>query len=153
VPRGAGAPSTPERVIVLRRISAVQGPARVQVALAAGAGFDRHGMARLRQDEGGAWSAELGETRMRWLGAEEAKPTDGSSRERALTMELELEPGEERDLVLALQQGEAPIVPLERRSLMSPSYPRGVLGSRACPSTDIPWRGRCITGCGSGVVV
>lgn len=101
-------PSTPQRAIVLRRISAVRGPARVQVALAAGAEFDRHGMARLRQDEDGAWCAELGEARMRWLGAAEAKPTDGSARERALTMELELEPGEERDLVLALQDGGAP---------------------------------------------
>jgi alpha,alpha-trehalase len=101
-------PATPDRAIVLRRIAAVGGPARVQVALAAGAGFDRHGMARLRQDQDGAWGAELGETRMRWVGAAEAKPTDGSSRERALTMEIELEPGEERDLVLVLQQGEAP---------------------------------------------
>jgi GH15 family glucan-1,4-alpha-glucosidase len=101
-------PSTPERAIVLRRIAAVQGPARVQVALAAGAGFDRHGMARLRQDEEGAWAAELGEARMRWLGAPEATPSDDGSRERALTMELELEAGEERDLVLALQHGEAP---------------------------------------------
>jgi alpha,alpha-trehalase len=101
-------PSTPERAIVLRRISAARGPARVRVALAGGAEFDRHGMARLRQDEDGAWCAELGETRMRWLGAGEARPTDGSSHERALTMEIELEPGEERDLVLVLQHGEAP---------------------------------------------
>jgi alpha,alpha-trehalase len=83
----------------------------VEVALAAGAGFDRHGMARLRQDEEGGWGAELGETQMRWLGAPEAKPTDGSSRERALTMELDLEPGEERDLILVLQHGEAPDQP------------------------------------------
>lgn len=104
-------PSTSRRAILLRRISAVRGPARVQVALAGGAGFDRHGMARLRQDEEGAWCAELGEVRMRWLGAPEARPTEGSPRERALTMELELEPGEERDLVLVLQDGEAPARP------------------------------------------
>jgi alpha,alpha-trehalase len=104
-------PAQPNRAVVLRRISAVRGPARVQVALAAGAGFDRHGMARLRRDSDGAWCAELGDERMRWLGAAEATPTDGSAHERALTMELELEPGEERDLVLVLQHGEAPAPP------------------------------------------
>ncbi|MFL5899182.1 MAG: glycoside hydrolase family 15 protein [Solirubrobacterales bacterium] len=121
-------PSTPRRAIVLRRIAAVDGPARVRVALAAGAGFDCHGMARLRQDEGGAWRAELGETRMRWLGAAEAQPTEGSSRERTLTMELELEPGEERDLVLALQHGEAPAQPHPAEELWN--------------STEEAWRGR-----------
>jgi hypothetical protein len=100
-------PSTSNRAIVLRRVSAVRGPARVEVTLAVGAGFDRHGMARLRQDEEGVWSAESGEARMRWLGAAEARPA-GSPRGRGLTMELELEPGEERDLVLVLQDGEAP---------------------------------------------
>ncbi|MGN6586978.1 MAG: glycoside hydrolase family 15 protein [Solirubrobacterales bacterium] len=121
-------PATPNRAVVLRRIMAVKGPARVQVALAGGAGFDRHGMARLRQDEDGAWCAELGETRMRWLGAAEAKPTDGNSHERALAMELELEAGEERDLVLALQQGEAP----------APPHPAEELWD----ATEEEWRGR-----------
>jgi len=128
-------PSTPQRAIVLRRLVAVQGPARVQVALAAGAGFDRHGMARLRRDEESAWGGELGETRMRWLGAGEAKPTDGSSRERALTMEIELEPGEERDLVLVLQEGEAP----------PPTHPADELWS----ATEEEWKARApdIGGC------
>jgi GH15 family glucan-1,4-alpha-glucosidase len=121
-------PATTSRAIVLRRIMAVQGPARVLVALAGGAGFDRHGMARLRQDEDGAWCAELGEARMRWLGAAEAKPTDGNSRERALAMELELEAGEERDLVLALQHGEAP----------APTHPAGELWD----ATEEAWRAR-----------
>ncbi|MGN6256480.1 MAG: glycoside hydrolase family 15 protein [Solirubrobacterales bacterium] len=104
-------PTEPNRAVVLRRIKAAKGPARVQVALAAGAEFGRHGMARLRQDSDGGWCAELGEERMRWLGAPEAKPSNGSARERALTMELELEPGEERDLVLVLQHGETPSLP------------------------------------------
>lgn len=104
-------PSTPDRAIVLRRIVALEGPAQVQVALAAGAGFDRHGMARLHQGEDGDWTAELGEERMRWLGAAEAKPTDGSARERALGLEVELEPGEERDFVLVLQHRETAALP------------------------------------------
>jgi GH15 family glucan-1,4-alpha-glucosidase len=121
-------PSTPARAIVLRRISAVRGAARVQIALGAGAGFDRHGMARLHQDEEGAWGAGLGETRMRWLGAPEAKPSEGGSRERALTMELELEPGEERDLVLVFQHGEAP----------APPHPADELWN----STEAGWKAR-----------
>jgi alpha,alpha-trehalase len=128
-------PSEPGRAIVLRRIVAVQGPARLEVALAAGAGFDRHGMARLRRDEEGAWCAELGEERMRWLGAAEAKPTDGNSRGRAPAMTVELEPGEERDLVLVLQHGEAP----------PPVHPAGELWS----ATEDEWRRRApdVGGC------
>lgn len=128
-------PAESNRAVVLRRISAVDGPAHVQVALAAGAGFDRHGMARLRQDSDGAWCAELGDERMRWIGAPEAKPTDGGSRERALTMELELEPGEERDLVLVLQHGEAP----------APTHPARELWD----ATEDAWKARApdVGGC------
>lgn len=128
-------PAEPGRAIVLRRIVALKGPARVEVALAAGAGFDRHGMARLRQDEEGAWCAELGEERMRWLGAAEAKPSDGNARDRALRMELEFEPGEERDLVLVLQHGEAP----------GPVHPADELWN----ATEEAWRGRApdVGGC------
>ncbi|MGN6276247.1 MAG: glycoside hydrolase family 15 protein [Solirubrobacterales bacterium] len=101
-------PTRPDRAIVLRRLVAVEGAARLDVTLAAGAGFDRHGMARLRQEDDGAWVAELGEERMRWVGAAEAKPGGGDPRERALRLEVRLEEGEERDFVLALQRGEAP---------------------------------------------
>jgi GH15 family glucan-1,4-alpha-glucosidase len=121
-------PAGPQRAVVLRRITALRGPARVEVALAAGAGFDRHGMARLRQDEDGAWCGELGETRMRWLGAAAATPTDGGARKRALRMELRLEPGEEHDLVLVLQHGEAP----------APLHPAEELWE----ATAVSWRAR-----------
>lgn len=101
-------PTRPDRAIVLRRLVAVEGTARLGVSLAAGAGFDHYGMGRLRREDDGAWVAELGEERMRWLGAAEAKPSGDDPRERALTLEVQLEEGEERDFVLALQRGEAP---------------------------------------------
>ena len=103
-------PTRPDRAIVLRRLIAIEGEARLDVALAAGAGFDRHGMGRLRREDDGAWVAELGEERMRWVGAAEAKPAGDDPRERALTLEVQLEEGEERDFVLALQHGEAPAI-------------------------------------------
>ena len=103
-------PTQADRAVVLRRIVALEGTAQLDVALAAGAGFDKHGMGRLRQEDDGSWVAQLGEERMRWLGAEEAKPTDGSPRERALALEVRLQEGEERDFVLVLRRGETPSV-------------------------------------------
>ncbi|MGN6815859.1 MAG: glycoside hydrolase family 15 protein [Solirubrobacterales bacterium] len=103
-------PTRPDRAILLRRLIAVEGEARLGVALAAGAGFDHRGMARLRQEDDGAWTAELGEERMRWIGAAEAKPSGSDPRERALALEMRLGEGEERDFVLALQRGEAPVI-------------------------------------------
>jgi hypothetical protein len=101
-------PTRSDRAIVLRRLIAVEGTARLDVSLAAGAGFDHYGMGRLRREDDGAWVGEMGEERMRWVGAAEAKPSGDDARERALTLEVRLEEGEERDFVLALQRGEAP---------------------------------------------
>jgi hypothetical protein len=100
-------PAKPERALVLRRVMAVSGSTPVEVSLAAGAGFDRHGMARLRRQDD-VWLAELGEERMLWLGGAEAEPRGGVGRGQALTMELRLEPGQHHDFVLALERGRQP---------------------------------------------
>ncbi|HEX8753574.1 MAG TPA: glycoside hydrolase family 15 protein, partial [Solirubrobacterales bacterium] len=97
-------PTDPHRAIVLRRAVAVEGPARLEVELAGGAGFDRYGMAGPRREEDGSWRAELGEERMRWMGAAEADPYDRGRRGKGLRMELELEPGEHHDLVLVIER-------------------------------------------------
>jgi hypothetical protein len=109
-------PAGPERAILMRRVLAVQGPARLEVSLAAGAGFDRHGMARLKRGEDGAWTAALGDERMRWLGAAEAVPGKDGVHGPSLSFELRLGEGEHRDLVLALDRGGdgPPILPPDR---------------------------------------
>jgi GH15 family glucan-1,4-alpha-glucosidase len=107
-------PARPDRAVLLRRVVAVQGPARVAVSLAAGAGFDRHGMARLARREDGVWSARLGEERLRWYGAEEAARGEDGVHGPSLAFELALEQGEHHDLVLVLDHSgdtEEPLPP------------------------------------------
>ncbi|HYC82278.1 MAG TPA: glycoside hydrolase family 15 protein, partial [Solirubrobacterales bacterium] len=94
-------PASPRRAIVVRRVRALDAPAEIEVRLAAGAGFDRHGMARLHRDEGGVWRAELGDERLAWHGAGEAEAREEGGG-KTLALRFALEPGESRDLVLVL---------------------------------------------------
>ncbi|HEY1852958.1 MAG TPA: glycoside hydrolase family 15 protein [Solirubrobacterales bacterium] len=111
-------PAERGRAVLLRRIEARDAPAAVEVTLAAGAGFDRHGMARLRRDGDGAWRAELGEERLAWLGGQAAEVREEGGG-KSLVLELELEAGERHDLVLVLARGEAPEPPLPAADLWS----------------------------------
>jgi GH15 family glucan-1,4-alpha-glucosidase len=99
-------PARPDRAIILRRVIALKGRPRVTVSLAAGAGFDRHGMARLRRRDDGAWTARLGEERLRWYGAEKAEAREGGVNGKALGLELRLAAGEHHDFVLVLDGGD-----------------------------------------------
>jgi hypothetical protein len=98
-------PGRVDRAVLLRRAIAVRGPARLAVSLAAGAGFDRHGMARLKQRDDGAWTAALGDERLRWLGAEDARPGRQGVNGPSLSFELLLEEGDAHDLVLIFDRG------------------------------------------------
>jgi GH15 family glucan-1,4-alpha-glucosidase len=95
-------PARPDRAILLRRVIAIQGDARLAVSLAAGANFDRHGMARLGRRDDGVWTAALGELRMRWYGAGEATPGEDGVHGPSLAFELRLAEGEHHDLVFVL---------------------------------------------------
>ncbi|HVX32913.1 MAG TPA: glycoside hydrolase family 15 protein, partial [Solirubrobacterales bacterium] len=99
-------PARPDRAILLRRAIALRGDARLRVALAAGANFDRRGMARPARRDDGVWTAALGEERMRWYGAAAATPREGGVHGPSLGVELRLEEGEHHDLVLVLDRGE-----------------------------------------------
>ena len=89
-------PADPHRVVILRRIEAVDGPARVNVVLDIRAGFGRSRMTGLSR-VGGCWSGRSGAIRFRWSGAAKARPgPDGL----ALTMTLPA--GGHHDLVLEL---------------------------------------------------
>lgn len=100
-------PADRDRAILLRRIEAVDGPAHCEIALAAGAQFDRHGMSRLARGDDGSWTARLGEVSMRWHGAPEAEEID-AGRAGTLSAQIGLRPGEHRDLVLVLAADGAP---------------------------------------------
>ena len=95
-------PSAPGRAVILRRVVAVRGSARVRVVLDPRGGFGTRGLRAVRQDEHQVWRGRTGELAISWQGAPEAKSVPDGHGGRALTLELELAPGEEHDLVLVV---------------------------------------------------
>jgi hypothetical protein len=91
-------PGDRDRLVLLRRVEAVRGRARVSVLLDCRAGFGAQRM-RLRRGENGLWSGRTGALHVRWSGV----PRDASvevGRDGAAYVELEVPPGEHLDLVL-----------------------------------------------------
>jgi alpha,alpha-trehalase len=95
-------PSSLERAVILRRIVAVKGPARMRVVLDLRHDFGRRG-ARARHADDGTWTIRAGDIYARWIGAENASPRrrQGGT---VLEVEVRLEPGEHHDLVLVLDR-------------------------------------------------
>ncbi|MCO5995559.1 glycoside hydrolase family 15 protein [Actinoallomurus rhizosphaericola] len=91
-------PARRDRAVLLRRIEAVRGPARVRARLDPHAGFGAGGMTGLRAEDG-VWTARSGPVHLRWCGAARAAEDDG------LVLELELAEGQTHDLVLELSTG------------------------------------------------
>jgi GH15 family glucan-1,4-alpha-glucosidase len=89
-------PADPHRAVILRRIEALDGPARVDVVLDVRAGFGRNRMTDLSRT-GGVWTGRSGAIRFRWSGAARARHSaDG------LALTLSLSEGRHHDLVLEL---------------------------------------------------
>jgi GH15 family glucan-1,4-alpha-glucosidase len=88
-------PADPHTAVLLRRIEAVDGPARVRVMLDLRAGFGRHQMTGLKAEHG-VWTARSGRLHVRWSGAADATVRAGGS----LELIVRLEPGGHHDLVL-----------------------------------------------------
>src|SRR5579875_1534105 len=104
-------PGDPRRVVLLRRVSAVRGDARVRVLLGPRAGFGRHGSHGLGRD-GGIWSGRSGPLRWRWQGGGQAQPRpDGHGRGQLLALELTVPAGSRHDLVLELGEDTLPAEP------------------------------------------
>ncbi len=96
-------PADQDRVVVLRRIEARDGPARVTVVLDVGAGFGRSPMRDLARAHG-VWTGRSGTSQragavwFRWSGAARARP----DRDGRLRMTLTVPPGQHHDLVLEI---------------------------------------------------
>jgi len=89
--------------VLLRRIDAVDTPARVRVVLDVRAGFGRHKMTRLSRAAAG-WTGRTGPLYLRWSGGQDAIiQADGS-----LELELTVTPGNHYDLVLELSDQPLP---------------------------------------------
>lgn len=89
-------PAEPHRVVVLRRLRAVSGPAAINVVLEARAGFGKHGMTRLKCSDG-VWTGRSGSLYVRLAGAAEATVHDG-----VLHLGLDVPAGGTHDLILEL---------------------------------------------------
>ncbi|MDQ4491241.1 glycoside hydrolase family 15 protein [Sinomonas sp. ASV486] len=88
-------PGDPHRAVLLRRVRAVDGPAEVRVVVDVRAGFGRHRMTSLHEDDGGRWTARSGPVRIRLTGARDPETAGG-----ALEFNLRLPEGHHHDLVL-----------------------------------------------------
>ena len=89
-------PADPHRAVILRRIEAVDGPARVNVLLDVRAGFGRSQMTGLSR-AGGCWTGRSGPIWFRWSGAARARASaDG------LVLTVSLPAEGHHDLVLEL---------------------------------------------------
>ncbi len=93
-------PGAPGTAVLLRRVIATDGPARVRVVLDLRAGFGKQRMRELHRDDEGVWSARAGSVRLRWSGGERAEP----SGDAGLSLDLHLAPGTHHDLVLELSE-------------------------------------------------
>ncbi len=99
-------PADPGRAVILRRVVAVDGDAHVRVVLDPRAGFGHHGLRSLTREDG-VWTGRTGSLRMRWFGADDARPATGNG-SPALSMDLTVRAGEHHDFVLELSEGELP---------------------------------------------
>jgi hypothetical protein len=96
-------PGDPNRAVVLRRISALNKPVRMRIALDVRAGFGAEPMGDLSCGDG-VWAGRSGPHRFRWTGAAAAAPCEDGS----LQATLEVTPGRDHDLVLELSDRELP---------------------------------------------
>ncbi|MCV7378957.1 glycoside hydrolase [Mycobacterium alsense] len=90
-------PGDPHTAVVLRRIRALDGPARVRVALDLRADFGADDMRDLSHTDA-IWTGRSGPLRFRWAGAGAARRCDDGS----LQGVVDVAPGTQHDLVLEL---------------------------------------------------
>ncbi|MET7702806.1 glycoside hydrolase family 15 protein [Streptomyces sp. NPDC005485] len=88
-------PGDPGRLVLLRQLHAVEGPARMTVVLDPRGGYGHEPLSSARLRDDGVWELRSGAHHLRWQGAPSAVPG-----ERGLVADIELEQGECRDLVL-----------------------------------------------------
>jgi hypothetical protein len=102
------APADRHRAVLLRRLTARDAPARVEVLLDPRDGFGGPGPRALLRDDEGRWTGRLGDYYLRWSG------DTGTARVRRgpggcqLALTLTVRPGEPRDLVLELSDRPLP---------------------------------------------
>lgn len=90
-------PGDVDTAVLMRRVVARQGPARVRVLLSPRAEFGRFSLSRLSQKDG-VWTGRSGPLRLRWRGAAEAREVGSGE----LELDLMVPHGGHHDLVLEI---------------------------------------------------
>lgn len=104
-------PGQAHRVVLLRRIIAVQGTAHVKVVVEPAAEFGRAHLRELHRDDEGRWEGRVGELGMRWSGGAAAEVHGQTGPGHRLIMIVTVPGGTHHDLVLELSDqalGEEP---------------------------------------------
>jgi alpha,alpha-trehalase len=104
-------PAEGDRVVVLRRIDAIDGDARVRVELEPRAAYGANPLTELERQHG-IWTGRTGPLRLRWQGAQGARPSPGRTHRR-LVAELIVPAGEHHDLVLEMSPVQLPSDPVD----------------------------------------
>jgi GH15 family glucan-1,4-alpha-glucosidase len=104
-------PSRSDRAVILRRVIAREGTARVGVVLGPRADYGQGALRGLRRSDEGLWTGRLGDIHLAWGGGGDAVDQPDGHGGRALMLELELEAGAHHDLVLVLGAEEVSDLP------------------------------------------
>jgi alpha,alpha-trehalase len=105
-------PGESDRAVVLRRVLALQGQPRLDVAFGPRAAFGAEPMRDLRREPDGVWTARLGDIHLLWLGGADADPEPDAAGGTLLRKELSLREGEQYDFVLVLAREARRLEPL-----------------------------------------
>jgi hypothetical protein len=100
-------PADPHRVVLLRRVHAVDGDAAVTVSLEPRGDYDRAPMTDLHRHDG-VWTARLGRLHLRVVGAGDARPHADRTR---LDLTFRLAAGQQHDVMFEVSDRPLPDVP------------------------------------------
>lgn len=96
-------PGDPHRLVLLRRVEAVERAVRMRVRLELAGDFGRRSLRELRRDDG-TWTGRTGDLYVRWTGAGDAVTADDGQ----LSFELTVPAGGRHDLVLEITDRRLP---------------------------------------------
>lgn len=95
-------PGDTRHAVILRRVIAVQGEARLRVVCDPRPGFGVEGLRSPHRGDDGVWTARAGCLCLRWSGAAHASVREAGGRDRRLEMDLTVPAGSHHDLVLEI---------------------------------------------------
>jgi hypothetical protein len=95
-------PGDPRYAVILRRVIATEGEARLHVVCDPRPGFGAHGLRSPHRGDDGVWEAHLGGLCLRWSGAADACVREKTAQDLRLEMNLTVPAGAHHDLVLEI---------------------------------------------------